>query len=139
MIGFHKSLFQFVKDNAEIESVVGDRIYHEWAPQNVKAWPLLVFTNTSGQEFAGDMDAPNDAKIDQLNYQFDLYARSSLEAVEGSEIVNSVLRNLRGTIGTVAIQHVELSNVQHLGEQVGDKQVRRVSLDYAFWFNTVEA
>lgn len=135
----HNSLFQFLRDDPDVGSIVDDRIYHEWAPQGVRTWPLLVFQQVAGQEFAADMDAPNDAKIEQANYQFDVYARNSADVVNGANTIDSVLRNLRGTIGAVDVQHVELSNITHLGEIVGDKQVRRVSMDYVIYYNLSEA
>lgn len=135
----HNSLFQFLKDDPDVGSIVDDRIYHEWVPQSETTFPALVFQQVAGQEFASDMDAPNDRKIEQANYQFDLYARNSADVINGAQTLDSVLRNLRGTIGAVDVQHVEQSNITHLGEIVGDKQVRRVSIDYVIYYNLSEA
>ena len=132
------SLYQRLQADGLLRAFFGERMYHEWPPQGEKTWPLLVMTLTSGQEFAPDMEDDDADELNQNNYQFDVYARTSEEVIEAAAAFHSVFKNLRGTIGAVKIQQVDQSNMQHLGEIVGDKQVRRVSLDYAVYFNFLE-
>lgn len=113
-----------------------DRIFHEWAPQNVSTWPILVFRQIAASEVAPDMEAPDDAKLDQYVYQFDVYARKSTDVIEASDAFDSIFRNFRGTMSAVRIQTVERVNITQIGEIVGDKQIRRVSLDYQIFFVT---
>ena len=131
----HTSLYNMLKSNANLVAEFGGRVFHEWAPQSNEVWPVLVFTQIAGIEFAEDMDNPSGEKIEQVSYQMDTYARNSADAVRAGDVVDSVLRNYRGTMGTVSVQHVQRVNLTHLGERVGDKQVRRVSADYVIWYN----
>jgi hypothetical protein len=126
-------LYAYLKDTAQIADLFGSRIFHEWMPQGNDEWPSLVFFLTSETEIAEDMEQPGDDKIDQSNYQFDIYGRKSKATVEAGGTFDKVFRNFTGTMGATRIQRIELSSKAHLGEIVGDKTVRRVSLDYAIF------
>ncbi len=129
----HSDLYAFLKDTTQIADLFGSRIFHEFLPQSNDDWPSLVFFLTSQAEFAEDMEAPGDEKIDQSNYQFDIYGRKSKATTEAGGTFDKVFRNFTGTMGATRIQRIELSSNAHLGEIVGDKTVRRVSLDYAIF------
>ncbi len=131
----HVDLYAFLKDTTQIADLFGSRIFHEWNPQSNDEWPTLVFSLTTQNELAEDMEAPGDDKIDQSNYQFDIYGRKSKATVEAAKTFDDVFRNFRGTMGATRIQRIELTSNAHLGEIVGDKTVRRVSLDYAIFHN----
>lgn len=135
----HTSLYNMLKSNSQLVATFGGRVFHEWPPQSNQNWPVLVFQQVSALEFAEDMDQPSGEKIEQTSYQFDTYARSSADAVGAGDVVDSVLRSYRGTMGAVNVQHVQRVNLTHLGEIVGDKQVRRVSADYVIWYSLIEA
>lgn len=135
----HNDLYNWLKTNATLVTEFGDRVYHEWAPQGVEQWPQLVFQQQQANEVAEDFDSLGQQVLELVSYQFDVYARSSQVVVESSGILISQLRLLRGTIGSVDIQHTELVNSIHLGEIVGDKQVRRVSSDFLIYYNPSEA
>lgn len=129
-----EDLYVWLTTTPSIVALFADRVYHEWAPQSIATWPVLVYRLVSSVEIAPDMDAPNDEKIDNPHYQFDVYARSSAEVLETAKAFDAVFRNFRGTMGAARIQMIERANVSHLGEIVGDKAVRRVSLDYSIFF-----
>lgn len=129
----HKDLYAFLKDTPEIDELFSGRIFHEWSPQATEEWPSLVFFLTSVSEFAEDMEEPGNDKIDQSNYQFDVYGRKSAEVTETADAFDGVFRNFVGTMGATRVQRIAVGNISHLGEIVGDKQVRRVSLDYAIF------
>jgi hypothetical protein len=129
----HRDLYAFLKDTAQIADLFTGRIFHEWVPQENDKWPSLVFSLTSQIEVAEDMEQPGDEKIDQSNYQFDVYGRKSADTIEAADTFDSVFRNFTGTMGATRIQRIELTSNTHLGEIVGDKTVRRVSLDYAIF------
>ncbi len=129
----HSDLFAFLQDTSEINDLFDGRIFHENQPQSVKETPTLVFFLTSTTEQAEDMEEPGNEKIDLANYQFDIYGRKSKEVVDAADSFDSVFRNFTGTMGSTRVQRIALGNISHLGEFVGDKQVRRVSLDYSIW------
>lgn len=129
----HKDLYAFLKDSPEIADLFSGRIFHEWSPQATENWPSLVFFLTSQTEIAEDMEEPGNEKIDQANYQFDVYGRKSAKVTEVAKAFDDVFRNFVGTMGATRVQRIALGNISHLGEIVGDKQVRRVSLDYAIF------
>lgn len=131
----HRSLFQFLKAEPSLVTEFGDRIYHEWPPQSQTVYPMLSFQKVAGNEFAEDMEAPGDSKMEQANYQFDVWGKTSDDVVGAAETFDSVLRNFRGTMGAVDVQHITLGNESHLGEIIGDKQVRRVSFDFVIYYN----
>ncbi len=130
---FHKDLYAFLKDTEQINELFSGRIFHEWSPQATEKWPSLVFFLTSESEIAEDMEEPGNEKIEQANYQFDVYGRKSKEVTEVANTFDGVFRNFVGTMGATRVQRIALGNISHLGEIVGDKQVRRVSLDYAIF------
>ncbi len=129
----HADLYAFLRDTSEINDLFSGRIFHEWTPQANDAWPSMVFFLTSVNEIAEDMEQPGDDKIDQANYQFDVYGRKSKEVTEVAGTFDRVFRNFVGTMGATRVQRIALGNISHLGEIVGDKMVRRVSLDYAIF------
>lgn len=131
----HNDLYAFLKDTDEIVELFSGRIFHEWTPQANADWPSLVFFLTSANPFAEDMEEPGDDKIDQANYQFDVYGRKSEEAVSVADTFDRVFRNFVGIMGATRVQRIALGNISHLGEIVGDKMVRRVSLDYAIYYD----
>ena len=135
----HDALYDWLRGDAQVTELFVDRIYHEWIPQQLSTWPALSFVLTSGQDFADDMDDPSDNDIDQSNYQFDVWANNSADAVHAANRFDRVFNSLRGRMGAVSVQHVERTNRIQLGEQIGDKQRRRVSLDYRIFHNTIEA
>lgn len=130
---FHKDLYAFLKDTEQINELFDGRIFHEWSPQATEKWPSLVFFLTSETEIAEDMEEPGNDKLEQSNYQFDVYGRKSKEVTEVANTFDRVFRNFVGTMGATRVQRIALGNISHLGEIVGDKQVRRVSLDYAIF------
>ena len=129
----HNDLYAYLKDTDEIENLFDGRIFHEWTPQANDECPSLVFFLTSENEFAEDMEQPGDSKIEQSNYQFDVYGRKSDQTVKVANTFDRVFRNFGGIMGATRIQRIGLGNISHLGEIVGDKMVRRVSLDYAIF------
>ncbi len=130
---FHPDLYAFLKDTAQISNLFSGRIFHEWTPQANDEWPSLVFFLTSQTEIGEDFEQPGDEKIDQSNYQFDIFGRKSQQVTEVADTFDRVFRNFTGTMGATRVQRIALGNISHIGEIVGDKQVRRVSLDYAIF------
>jgi hypothetical protein len=124
-------LYAYLKDTPQIADLVGERIYHEWMPQPNNEWPVLVFFKVSTTEQAEEMCPEESPRVDVSNYQFDIYGRKSKQVTEAADTFDSVFRNFVGTMGATRIQQIALGNISHLGEIVGDKMVRRVSLDYA--------
>lgn len=129
----HKDLYAFLKDTATIADLVGSRIYHEWMPQDTDEWPTLVFFQVSKTEQGEEMCPEESPRLDLTNYQFDIYGRKSKQVVEAADTFDSLFRNFVGTMGATRIQLIALGNISQLGEIVGDKMVRRVSLDYAIY------
>lgn len=131
----HDDLYAYLTGTAAITALFGDRVYHEWVPQNHNDWPALTFQQVSLIDLAEDFDGPF-ASMDQARYQFDIIGDTSAQVVAAAETFDSVFRALRGTIGSTTVQHVSLGSQQQLGEMVGDKQRRRVSLDYEITYST---
>jgi len=129
-----KHLFQWMKTNPALQALFGDRFYHEWAPQNVSTWPLVTFRLLSGIEVAEDMEDEDGSEIDSFRYEFQVAARKSIDADIAAIIFDREMRKFRGTMGAVKVQRVEFANRSDLGEIIGDKQVRKVALDYSIFF-----
>ncbi len=129
----HSDLYAFLKDTKQIADLVDSRIYHEWMPQDTDEWPTMVFFQVSVTEQAQEMCPEESTRLDSSNYQFDIYGRKSKQVTEAADTFDSVFRNFVGTMGATRIQQIVLGNISHLGEIVGDKMVRRVSLDYAIF------
>ncbi len=103
-------------------------------PQSANTFPALVYSCVSGLEHSPDFEPPDSGTIEQIGYQFDVYADTSEDASAAAKAFDDAFRVFRGTMGAARIQLVERSNISHLGAIDGDKQRRRVSLDYTIYF-----
>ncbi len=131
----HDDLYQFLTNELGIAALFPGGIHHMSLPQDVDKWPAMSFQQVSQAEFAEDMESPNDDKIDQVNYQFAITAKTSNVAVVAADAFGSIFRNFRGTMGATRIQTITVGNVTHLEERLGDKLRRRVILDYSIFFD----
>ena len=131
----HDDLYEYLTTEDGIEALFPGGVHHMSIPQDVNRWPALAFQQITSSEVAEDMEAPNDAKLDQTNYQFAITADKSAAAVQASDAFHQIFRNFRGTMGATRIQSIGVGNVTQLEERRGDKLRRRVVLDYALFFN----
>ena len=127
-------LYTWLTTNAPVVALFPGGVHHQSLPQESISWPSLTFFQVSRIEIAEDMEQPNDAKMDQASYQFDVMADTSQAAVSAAESFLSIFRNFRGTMSATRIQHVDLSSIAHLEERRGDKLRRRVSMDFSIIF-----
>lgn len=130
----HDDLYQYLKKDPGFIAIFGGRIYHEFLPQSEQTYPALVFQLASSIEIATDMDDDDSERMDEDRWQFDVYARDSRTVIDASNGFDSIFRKFRGMMGATAVQLIERANKSHLGEVIGDKQNRRVSLDYSITF-----
>ena len=98
----------------------------------------MYYTQVAQTEIAEDMESPNDQKLDQLMFQFDVIGTTSAEAINAADVFLGIFRNYRGTMLATRIQWVSLSNVSHLEDRRGDKLRRRVSLDFSITIDVME-
>lgn len=131
----HNSLAEFLKTDPELVGIFDGRVWHEWQPQEVATWPVLSFQEVAASPFADDMESPGQIDIEQSNYQLDVWARSSADVISASEALLIRMEAFRGTMGAVRVQHVEFANRTQLGDIIGNKQVRRVSMDFRFYYD----
>jgi len=127
----HSDLYTYLTGTPAIADEFPGGIHHEALPQDVNVWPAMSFFQVSQVEYADDMDAPDDDKLDEVQYQFDIVADGSQDALAAADTFLGIFRNFRGTMSATRVQHVRLTNVSHLGEHRGDKLRRRVSLDFS--------
>ncbi len=132
----HNDLYNYLTTTAEVETLFPGGIHHESLPQDVETWPAMSFFQVSQNEFGEDMEGPNDEKLDQIQYQFDIVADSSAAAVGAADTFLGIFRNFTGTMTTTRIQMVALTNVTQLEERRGDKLRRRVSMDFLITIET---
>lgn len=131
----HDDLFQYLTTEDGIAALFPGGVHHMSLPQSVKKWPAMAFQLVSLVELADDMEAPNDAKIDQASYQFAITADKSAAAITAADAFHSIFRNFRGIMGSTRVQEISAGNVAHLEERLGDKLRRRVILDYSIKFD----
>jgi hypothetical protein len=130
----HNDLYSWMIGTPGVSSLFPGGIHHLSLPQDVETWPALTFQLITRIETAPDMNSPNDAKLDTVTYQFDVYSDASASGITAAESFLGIFRNFRGTMTTTEIQMVELSNVSQLEERRGDKLRRRVSMDFSITF-----
>lgn len=128
-------LFAWLIGTPTIKSLFPGGIFHESLPQSVNRWPAMSFTQVSQFETAEDMEAPNDDKLDEVVYQFDISADKSALTIDAADTFLQIMRNFRGTMTATRVQHVRLSNVSHLEEKAGDKLMRRISMDFSITYD----
>jgi len=134
----HADLYQWMITDPIVSALFPGGIHHQSIPQDVTEWPAMYFAQVSQQEFAEDMEQPNDEKLDQHLYQFDVIGSTSAEAITASNTFLGIFRNYRGTMLTTRIQRVSLQNVSQLEDRRGDKLRRRVSLDFSITIDVTE-
>jgi hypothetical protein len=131
-------LYQWMITTPEVSVLFPGGIHHESLPQDVSDWPAMHYTQVSHQEIAEDMESPNDQKIDQLLFQFDVIGRTSAEAINAAHVFLGIFRNYRGTMLATRVQWISLSNVSQLEDRRGDKLRRRVSMDFSITIDVTE-
>ena len=131
----HDDLYQYLTTEDGIAALFPGGIHHMSLPQNVDEWPAMSFQLSSQIEVAPDMEAPNDEKIDQVNYSFAITDPQSAPSITASDAFNTIFRNFRGMMGTTNIQNIDVGNVSHLEERIGDKLRRRVVSDFSIFFD----
>lgn len=132
----HDDLYAYL--TATFANLFPGGIHHESLPQDVATWPAVSFTQVTQTEIGADMEAPNDDKIDQVTYQFDIVADTSAVAINAAKPFLRAFRNFRGTMTTTRVQLVAPVNVSHLEERRGDKLRRRVSMDFTITYDVTE-
>ena len=130
----HSDLYTYLTGTPAIASLFPGGIHHESLPQDVETWPAMAFFQISRNEIAEDMEAPNDVKLDEVQYQFDVISDSSQASLSAADTFLGIFRNFRGTMTATNVQHIRLGSETHLEERSGDKLRRRVSLDFAIIF-----
>lgn len=131
----HDDLYQYLITHVGIVALFPGGIHHMSIPQDVKIWPAMSFQLISLNEFAEDMEAPNDAKIDVASYQFAMTGNQSAQIITVADAFRSIFRNFRGTMGATVVQSVTPGNTTQLEERQGDKVRRRVVSDFLITFN----
>lgn len=127
----HNDLYNWLSSEPEVVALFPGGIHHESLPQDINTWPAMSFFQVSQVEIAEDMEAPNDAKLDQFQYQFDIVADNSAQSIDAADRFLRIFRNFRGTMATTRVQWVDMVNVSHIEERRGDKLRRRVSMDFS--------
>ena len=130
-MSLQNDLFTYLTGTPAVADLFPGGIYHESLPQEVKVWPAMSFFQAAQTEIAADMEQPNDAKLDEHLYQFDVFADNSDASISAANTFLGIFRNFRGTMTATRIQMVSLTNVSHIEERRGDKLRRRVSLDFS--------
>jgi hypothetical protein len=130
----HSDLYAYLVGTSEIAELFPGGIHHESLPQDVETWPALSFFQVSRNEIFDDWEAPDDVKLDEVQYQFDIVSPDSQSTLAAADTFLSIFRNFRGTMSTTRVQHIRLGNESHLEERRGDKLRRRVSMDFAIIF-----
>jgi hypothetical protein len=130
----HDDLYAYLTGTSAITDIFGARIFAEYVPQDNAIWPALVFQLASETEVAEDMAGPTAPKIDAARWQFDVYSNSMAGANTAANTFDAIFRLARGTMGTVNVQAASRENRAERGEVVGDKQRRRVTIDYVITY-----
>lgn len=131
----HVDLYNYLTETPEVASLFPGGAHHMSVPQDVKTWPAVSFFLVGEQEFADDAESPNDDKMGQYTYQFDVVGDDSAKTLEAADRFKRIFRNFRGTMLTTNVQWVQLVNVSHLEERRGDKLRRRVSVDFQIYID----
>lgn len=131
---FHSDLYTYLTGTPAVNDLFPGGIHHESLPQDIEIWPAMAFFQISRNEVFEDMEAPNDEKLDEVQYQFDIISDASQPTLVAADSFLSIFRNFRGTMSASVVQHIRLGNESHLEERHGDKLRRRVSLDFAIIF-----
>ena len=132
----HNDLYSYLIGTPDIVALFPGGIHHMTLPQDVDEWPAVTFQGITRIEIGNDMESPNDDKVDQASYQFDVIADASGPCIDAADAFLRIFRNFRGTMQTTRVQWVQMQNVNHFEERRGDKLRRRVSMDFSITFDT---
>jgi hypothetical protein len=133
-LNFEYNLRAFMLADANLQSLVADRIFPAPAPQNTPA-PYITFQRVSTDRV---YDIYGYAKLCGPLVQIDSwsdapeYNGSYAEARLIGESVRQLLNGFRGMMGPLVVQETTISAERDLFE--AQDHTRRLSFDFRFWF-----
>ncbi len=125
--------FSFLKADAGIAALAGERIYPLLIPQHiytrVTQQPVIVFTRIGGRRTANYCETE---RIVVGNYQFDCYARKYEDAIALGEALRFALEDYVGMVGGVRVRLTRQDNEFELIDP--EPGLYRVSSDWSIWY-----
>jgi hypothetical protein len=133
-MSFKTDLMAYLRDDAGLSGLVGDRIRFDWMKQNA-AYPYVTLTRIDD---VGHHHATAAAKIRSPRYQIDVWALNNEDRAAVSEALANALDGLRGTVGSTDVRSVQVQDHgRDLTEPPKDargKAIYRTSMDVIFWY-----
>lgn len=111
---------------SSITDLVGSRLSKEWPEQNT-VLPAISLTRVSGGKDSA-LDMSN--HFSRARIQIDCFASTHEGATTLADIVKDYLHGYKGAAGSFQIETMSNDNEIDLGENEGDRNDRRVSLDF---------
>ena len=125
------SLYSFLTGNANLEALVGERIYPVVIPPQVTARPVVTFSQESG-DFIEHLAGRSDTRF--AEFSVDCWGTSYESARAVSDVVETELVGYRGTFGAVNAESIRMENDFDVPPEP-DTGLFRVSLRFVIAYN----
>lgn len=125
-MSLEKQLLEILAADAAVFAIAGDNLRHEWRDQNDRDPGVVITAISETPEYALDLgDAFNRSRM-----QVDCFAESFELVRDLAAAVRAALHGYSGTAGSYSIDSITFENSSSLGEQDGDRIIRRISSDF---------
>jgi hypothetical protein len=124
-VSLETEILNLLASDATVFGITGDNLRHEWVEKGVQL-PALTITRISTLPEYDLMLA----SLHRVRIQIDCFADGFEEVRTMADAVTAVLHAYSGAAGTFQIDSIVLDNETSLGEKDGDKETRRISLDF---------
>jgi len=121
------SIYNFLKNDSGVSSLVGTRIYPTFLPQDVTL-PAITYTRIS---------ATNDLIAHRVErFQITAFAKTNKECEMIKEALNSCLNRFKGDLEGLPMKFVSLVGIYEMFEP--DTKIHSIMSDYKFNYITSE-
>lgn len=132
-MSLENNLLEVLAGAAAVTAIAGSNLRQEWRDQN-DTGPAVTITGISNSpEYA--LDVSN--AFYRARVQLDCFGDTFEQTSDLADAVRGALHGYSGTADGLAIDSVTFENSTTLGEQIGDRKIRRLSLDFFVKYNEV--
>lgn len=128
-MSIESDLFSFLKNNADISAIVGERIYPLTAPQGIQP-PYITYQSISTLP---ENTMSGSSGLYHKRIQFNLFASVYEQVVDLFNKLTQILNGLKGTIGNTCIGHCFLEN--DVDDYQPDEKIYQKATDFHFLYS----
>lgn len=128
---FEEGLIAHLKANTPVFALIGNRIYHERAPENVP-YPALIYQRTGTTR---DLTLEGPSSLTTVTLGLDILGETSAQLRDAKLAVIAALDGVTGNLGGVTVFYVRYSSAADASVFDEDRDYRIASLDIEAMLN----